>query len=161
MNIKIEMLIKKIRGNLDIEKLLGSYLKQIPVGHLVGLERIVVVDEIAHIKNTKARGLYHKKDHHEPATIEIALDSVYKGMPKIIYYIPFIPKFLLANTLYHEIGHHYQTRLTHGIRKTEQEAFAETYTKKMLKTTFWWWLILLFPFKPLIIYLRDRAKSSI
>ncbi len=160
MAIEIKILTQKKKNALNIEKNLKRYLKTVPDEHLVGLERITVIDRIEDKKNKEAGGLYRERCLLQSATIEIALDTVYKGMPKFLYYVPFISKFILAGVLYHEIGHHYQKRLSHGIRKSEQEKFAREYEIKMLKRAFWWWLILLLPFKPLVMFLRNRVITS-
>lgn len=160
MAIEIKVLTQKNRTGHNIERILKRYLKIVPDEHLVGLECITVIDRIADKKNKEVGGLYRERYRLQSATIEIALDTVYKGMPKFLYYVPFISKFILAGVLYHEIGHHYQKRLSHGIRKSEQESFAREYEIKMLKRAFWWWLILLLPFKPLVMFLRKRVKTS-
>lgn len=157
MTIKIEVQLQKQIG-LNVENILTKYLQMIPQEHLIGLERIIVVDRIGGKKNNETGGIYREKNQNTPATIEIALQNVYKEMPKVLYRMPFIPKFMLVNVLYHELGHHYQKRLSHGVRKFEQETFADQYSTKMLKKAFWWWLILLLPLKYLIIFLRNRSR---
>jgi hypothetical protein len=79
-------------------------------------------------------------------------------MPSIFFHLPFLAKFILAGVLYHEIGHHYHLRLTHGVTKNQREDFADEYRKKMLRRTFYWWLLLLRPLRPLIHRLRNSRK---
>jgi hypothetical protein len=104
-------------------------------------------------------GLYWHKKGRELARIEIALSAIYKGVPKIIFFFPFVAKFMLANVLFHEIGHHYQ-QYVHGITKKDEEYFAEKYKKQMLKQTFSSWRFLLLPLSPLVHLLNRVANDA-
>lgn len=143
----------------DAEKFVAKLLRKIPSEHIVGLESIMLVDEATHMRDKKSGGLYWQRMGHEPARIEIALDTIYKDMPRIIFYLPFIAKFMLANVLYHEIGHHIQCS-THGVTKRDGENFATRYKKEMLNKAFLSWRLLLLSVSPLIRWLSDRKRKK-
>ncbi|MCE5312095.1 MAG: hypothetical protein LLF86_02970 [Nitrospiraceae bacterium] len=128
---------------INVETLIRKLLSKVPKEHLIGLGSIILVDHVSHRRNIKSDGLYWPSSGQDSARIEIALGTLYKGMPRIVFYLPFITKFMLAGVLYHEIGHHYQQQLTYRVSKKGQEPFAQNYKKKMLKKAFFWWMILL------------------
>jgi hypothetical protein len=130
----------------------------IPSEHLVALDKIVLFDEFFRKEEKLIGGRYIQKSKKQPCSIELSIGSIYRGMPIIFYFFPFIAKFLLAQVLYHEIGHHYQRVYTHGIGKREEEYFAEKYAKEMLKKKFRWWLMGFMPLSPFVAYLRRMVK---
>jgi hypothetical protein len=161
MTIKIENRWKKRVIFFNVDNKIRQILSVVPKEHLIGIEKIIVVDEIKTKKGkTEAAATYNRKDGRELASIEISIDAVYHGMPKTFFMLPFIAKFSLASALYHEIGHHYHYSYKHGINKQNKEAFAEKYSSEMLKKAFWGWLIILRPFSPIIRYLSGRHKKN-
>jgi len=144
---------------ISIERLIKILLTKVPQEHLIGLDTITLVDKVSHGKNQKAGGLYWQKREQEPAKIEIGVNTIYNGMPMLVFYLPFIAKFMLASVLYHEIGHHYQY-FTHGVTKKAEENFAENYKKQMLRKTFFGWRLLLLPLSPLVSWLRNRSGKG-
>ncbi len=157
MNIRIEKHYQA-RIPLAIENLIRKLLLKIPKEHLVGLGAIILVDQVTHKRNQKATGLYWQRKGKELAKIELAVPAIYKGMPKFIFYLPFIAKFILANVFFHEIGHHYQ-HSTHGITNKEGENFADKYRKQMVKKAFFFWRLLLLPISPLVHWLKRSHKK--
>lgn len=144
---------------LNIEKLVINLVKKVPPEHLIGLDTISLVDKASHKENKLAGGLYWEKDGKDPSWIEIAIGEIFRGMPRLFFFLPFIPKFMLANVLFHEIGHHFQ-QFTHGVSKRQREAFADAYKKNMLKRTFWGWRFLLSPLRPFIYWLNRNAQRK-
>jgi hypothetical protein len=147
---------------IAIEELIRKLLIKVPKDHLVGLGTIILVDQVTNKRNQKSEGLYWQRKGQELAKIEISVNEIYKGMPRCIFYLPFISKFMLAKVLYHEIGHHYQYS-THGIKNKEYENFAEKYKKQMLKKAFFGWRLFLLPLSPLVYWvahIQKRKKRS-
>jgi hypothetical protein len=135
-------------------------IRIVPQEHLIGLDRIVLVDAISWRKGKEMGGIYRPKQDRELCSIELSIDSIHRGMPKVLHVVPFAASFVLASALYHEIGHHYQTRFTHGVGKQEREKFAERYSKDMMKRRFMWWLLFLSPLSSLIKRLRDKVTGK-
>jgi hypothetical protein len=137
-NVKIEVegdIAKKIPFNF--KKNIEAMLKVIPPEHILHLGKIRVTSLSPERKQKQAYGLYYgKREGFELPTIVICADSLLKGIPRIIFCImPFIPRLLLADTLYHEIAHHYQ-RVSRGYKKERWEKDAEQYSKEMRKKLF-------------------------
>ena len=157
MDIRIDdQLQSSIRG-FNIQKAVTKLLRIVPKEHLMGIDKIVIAGQM---KKREVSGTYRKGGGSEATVIEISFKSVYKKMPKFLFRFPFIPKFMLADALYHEIGHHFERNLSHGIKKREREKYADDYGKKMLKKAFFGWLILLYPLKPLVNYLNKKVQEK-
>jgi len=157
MSVQIERRYR-IQVPIDVENVIKALVSKIPPEHLIGLGNIIVLDEVTHKRNQRSGGLYWQKNGEQPARIEIGINSTYGRMPRIVFYCPFVAKFMLANVLYHEIGHHYQ-HFTHGISKNRQENFADKYRRQMLKKAFFWWGLFFKPLSPLI-HLLNRISNK-
>lgn len=157
LSVNIE---KRYQGDvpINLEKMLEKLLAKVHREHLIGLDKIIIVNRVTHKRDQKAGGLYWQKKGRELAKIEIAIDTIYKNMPKFVFFLPFITKFILDSVLYHEIGHHYQYSI-HGVKKEEMESFAEEYCNKILKKTFLVWRIFLLPFSPLVRWLNKMLNE--
>ena len=158
MSVRIE---KRYQAHLpiNIERMVRKLLDKVPGEHLIGLDVIIIVDTVSHRRDKKSEGLYWPKKGQEQAKIEIAVDAIYKGMPRIVFYLPFVAELMLASVIYHEVGHHYQYQ-THGITKREREDFAEKYKKQMLKKAFFWWRAFSLPFSPLVNWLKRHSQGG-
>lgn len=145
----------------NIEKTVQKLLKKIPNHHLVGLEYIVLVDEVTNKRSHQkgAVGTYNRKYQHHPAKIEIAVKSLYDRIPRIGLFFPLIPKHMLAGVLYHEIGHHYHHHTGHGIKKEKAEVFTEHYSLEMMKKVFFWWAVFLYPISKSIHWCKKLLKK--
>jgi hypothetical protein len=160
MSLQIENRLQETTSRFNVGRKIRSLLRVVPNEHLVGLDKIIIVDEIKDKKRKRIGGLYHPRHDKQPCTIEIGFNSIYGGMPKVFFFLPLAAKFTLADTLYHEIGHHYHHKFVHGITKKRREDFADDYSKKMLKKAFFWWLIFLWPLTPLIRYMAKVVNKE-
>ena len=135
MEIVIENNIdKKIRFNF--KKNIDNLIQFLPKEHLYGINKIIVTNEVheKHMKN--AAGFYYGYQNSKQINIVLGISGMFPKMPTIIFtFLPIVPKFLLARTLYHEIGHHYQ-KMSHGYKKIMWEKTAEEYSKEMTKKVF-------------------------
>lgn len=149
----------------NIEKMVNALLKSVPPEDLVGLQEILLVDEITTDSPGRKEGIYKMRVRHDPARIELAVKTIYRGVPRLVFFLPFVPKFLFAMVLYHEIGHHYQQYFTHRIKKKASENFAEKYSNRMLIKRFCGWLrffyVLRHPIRWLRKKLRGRAETAL
>jgi hypothetical protein len=131
-----------------LEKHLRVLLNHVPPDHLIGLERITVVDRMNR-RTRDARGYYQRAYDNHGALIVLSV-SMFDGMPGLLRFLPVAVQFHLAMTLYHEIGHHHATRHSHGVSKTEQEDAAERYKDKMMVWAFRRWRPLVSFFAPIL-----------
>ena len=156
MTVKIENRLSKKVPLFNIERRIKDLIKVVPQGHLIGLRKIIIVDTLLDKQAKNALAIYRKKNNNDLASIEISFNSLFQGMPKVLFWVPFVAKFTLAAALYHEIGHHYHYSFKHGINKKKKENFADNYEKEMLKKAFWLWRVLLFPIAPIVKYLSKK-----
>jgi hypothetical protein len=144
---------------INIEKLIQKLLIEVPKEHLIGLDAITLVDHLTYKGNKKSSGLYWPRKGHEQAKIELAVNTIYSSMPRFVFFLPFVAKFMLAAVLYHEIGHHYQY-FTHGVTRKAEQNFADKYKKRMLKKTFFWWRLVMLPLSPLVNLLNRVVQKK-
>jgi hypothetical protein len=144
-----------VRGS--IERLLGS----LSLEHVAGLESIVLTNSGAvgrgkthRIRGRKYRrntcgGFYHHATPRERAWIEIIVDTTVAPLPRALLLTSAVPDFLLAQTLYHEVGHHLDA--TVGSASRTGEAAAEDWRRRLTKIHMrrrYWYLF------PLLVVLR-------
>lgn len=137
------------KSPVNIESKIRKLLRVIPEEDLVGLDSIIILNEPPN-KHKNVRGLYWQKHKLQPARVEIYINNIYGeyGFRKIL--LPFGGSLLLANVLFHELGHHCRYR-SHGVPKAEKEKFAEQYRKKYIQKAFHnYWRFYLKPLKPII-----------
>jgi hypothetical protein len=145
---------------MDLSKAIRKLLRHLPNEHLIGLGSVTFMDDFDH-KNDEnladAAGLYYRSYNMNPAYIELSISGIYGDAPYKMCLVPFVRKFWLAETLFHEIGHHYR-HLTHGISKKENENFADQYQKKFIKRVVYPWRYVL---KPLVWAYKFTKKRGL
>ena len=77
----------------------------------------------------ECQGLYHQKNPGHPATIELFIDKIVNRWPTLILKMPLSQDMLLADVLYHEIGHHIHKTIAPEHR--ERENVADDWQKKL------------------------------
>jgi hypothetical protein len=158
MAVKIKNTLNNKLFFYYMNRIINKLMKFIPQSHLVGLDRIIIYDTFSGKDKINA-AYYLSRDSNSHASIEISFYSVYHGRPMILLFLPFIGKFLLASTLYHEIGHHHHHSLQHGVKRDKSEDYAEKYKKEILREAFWGWRIFLRPFAPFVRYMDRKTKA--
>lgn len=159
MSLSVEDRLENSLVGFITARRVKKLLRVVPREHLIGLEKIVILNEIRDKKKRRVGGIYREKSNEQPCSIELAIDRIYHGMPRILFFLPFAANFSLADVLYHEIGHHYHKIFTHGVKQHKQEHFAENYSKEMVKRRFKWWSFVFMPLAPFIRYLHKKVKG--
>lgn len=139
IKIIVEEDVKKA-NRINFESIILSLIDVVSSEHLIGLEKILVKSKSPIQKDayTEALGLYYGKREgaHQPYVVLCAENIVAR-----IENIPFVlrwlisPKKIIAETLFHEIGHHYQ-RISHGHKKKSWEKHADKYCTYMMRREF-------------------------
>ncbi|MFA5272134.1 MAG: hypothetical protein WC412_07355 [Candidatus Omnitrophota bacterium] len=162
-NIKIDIdenIFHKFPFNF--EKNIRYLLAVVPTEHITQLNSVKVVSSFSGKQQNAAYGFYYgKREGADMPSIIICADNIFRRLPRFIFYLmPFVPRLFLADTLYHEIAHHYQ-RLTHGIKKENWEKNAETYSKHMKKRAFrgYKWVLFVL-FGPFLFFKKFFAKNK-
>ncbi|MFA5073519.1 MAG: hypothetical protein WC539_06450 [Nitrospirota bacterium] len=143
----------------DIERMIEKLVIQVPQGHLEGLDLIMLVDQVKRKKKQDIKGYYWPKTEEEPAKIELAVDVIFFGKPKIVFYLPVVARYLLADVLYYEIGLHYQ-RIAPGASQKARQNFAEGYKNLMLQKSFFGWRLFMLPLSPMIYLLNKIIQTK-
>ena len=157
MTVKIENHLNSKMYSFFINRKIKRYLKHIPQSHLLGLGKITIENSL-HGEGKKGAAVYNRKFGNNAASIEIAFDAIYPGISKIQLFLPFFGNFILASTLYHEIGHHHHHSFQHGVNKKKSEAYADRYKKEMLDRALCGWKMILRPVAPLFRFIAKIIK---
>ncbi len=111
------------------EKDIDCVLSLVPPEHLAGLSRIVVTNELKRGKES-VNGLYYRKHGGEEA--EIHLNNLAADVPWCFRGLTVVRRPYIADTLLHEIGHHYQAS-RHGYKKEIIEDHADYYARRLAR----------------------------
>lgn len=124
------------RLGLEPQSMIRDILAFVPRSDLVGLAAIVVEHQPhkRRVRNATALAAYHRAFDGKPARIEVYVQNLlgYLGGPESLALVLPIVQVGLAETLFHEVGHHVQHTRTHGIHKGRAEPFARGYAKRVL-----------------------------
>ena len=140
-------------------------LKKVPNKYLGNLHQVIIINsknlnhkyrrkKVKSGNNTyrykDCRGFYYQEWKGRPAYIELIIDNILLNWPIVLVKIPFIYDNLIAETLYHELGHHIHKY--HEPIFKEKENVAEAWSKRLsnyyLRRRYWYLSVIFFiPFK--------------
>lgn len=124
--VRILSVYKDYTPPVDLEKVIRALLQVVPADLLVGLAEITLTNSSSPARShrrrrvwtqrrkssvSRTRGLYHARSREGEARIEIFVDKVFKGFPRAVLLLGLIRSLLLADVLYHELGHHIGARI--------------------------------------------------
>lgn len=145
-------------GQHHLIKEVKSLLRYVPKDHLYGLQKIVITDIASDHRVRDRGGAYYSERQGSVPMIELCTAILFKGIPKALFFIPFLTRFIIADALFHEIGHHYQKKI-HGIKKEEWEQWSERYSKEMTKKALLpWFIALIVLFWPFLLVRRFKKR---
>jgi len=104
------------------------------------------------------RGFYRRKHTGSAASIDIVVDNVVAGYHPFLFAFRVFREHLVADVLFHELGHHLDATI--GAAAPSGEAAAEDWSRRLARSYFqrrYWWLrpiakVLL----PLVRWMRKR-----
>lgn len=139
----------KIENNASIElpkkteETIQSVIKFLPIEHLIGLERLKIVDFVKppQVKNLDLPatgdlpGLYHPRVGNKAAWLEVSLGALLqptegfakRWMAKTSF------RSNLAGIIFSLVGQHYYFTLRHSVKKSNLEPQIRQYTQKYMR----------------------------
>lgn len=139
MAIRTEVHVERKLPRKTTEKV-NAVLSSLPREHLIGLERVRVVDGIEHPRISSQQkatipGLYHPRQGTQRAWIELNVAALLpdnagfmkRMLPRMAFYNN------LTAVLISLIGQHYYLSLRHSVKKNSLENVVRDYTTKHLK----------------------------
>jgi hypothetical protein len=124
---------------LTVERLLMSLEPE----HIGGLKSVVLTDSASigrgktrrvagrKYDRNACRGFYHHEWNGKPAWIQLVADNFIAGYPPFVLRFQLLRDLIVADILYHEVGHHLQARV--GSTGRGGEGAAEYWRKRLLK----------------------------
>lgn len=124
------------RYGFDIKAVINQILSNVPIHDLKGISHIYVTDLPVRRTNKykNSWGAYFQQHNRHPAYVEIYLKNLFdhiKSAESMNLMLP-IQSIGLAQTMFHEVGHHIEYRRSHGVKKRRKESFADSYASKLL-----------------------------
>jgi len=105
------------------------------------------------------RGFYHPAGQHNTAWIEIVVDNVLAGVPPLAQAIPLVRELLLADTVYHEVGHHLQQTYGAAAGEGVAEKWARRTGQRFLRKHYRWLFVLTWPI--VMVYRLTTSWSEV
>ena len=146
-------------------------LRYVPKEYLEQLHQITLTNAAALLKTRRGkissekrrvraadcRGLYGSSN------IVLVVDQMFADCPEVFLLLPPVKTYLIARTLYHEIGHHIHRLKQPGYR-ADQETVADEWRDKLLRDfarrRYWYFGLLVRGCFKLFPSLRRRSDSS-
>lgn len=152
---------------VDVYRSVRLLLKYVPAEHLARLRLIVLTN--SEEVGTQIRGkIFSDKDRVRPADcaglysegrVLLLVDRILAPYPEALLLVPPFKTFVIAEVLYHEIGHHIHRLQQPGYR-TDKETVADEWREKLLHkflTQRYWYLAKLIQ---IVIGMRSSRRSG-
>lgn len=138
-------------AGIDLKGSVARLLREVPEGTALGLGSINLrgagnLTRRERLKRQKRRsggallGTYYKATPKAAASIDLFVDEICRDFPPILLRIPLILDTKVGSVLYHELGHHVDSRTKPGVRSGESAA--ETWRRKQfgefLRRRYWY-----------------------
>jgi hypothetical protein len=177
-NLKIEICesYKDFSPPSWVHKSVTRLIEGIPDKYLAGLHSVTLtnVDGLNHSRRRQktisrkrkvtvreCRGLYHYKWQEKPAHIELFVDQIIHRWPLLVLKVPLFQDLLLADVLYHELGHHIHK--TTAPEHREREDVADDWQKKLgrhyFRQNYKWIKLFGFILKPIVALLLKMVRT--
>jgi hypothetical protein len=158
---RIVVAYQNYKPPFDSEKAIRNMLTVVPANYLWGLHSIVLTNVQALPRKSRVRkgagrrrvplsealGYYTQAWKGEPARVTLLVDNLEKQWGRSWLRFGFIRDILLAEVLFHEIGHH--IHLLHIPEFEGPENVAEKWSKKLgtkyLRSHYWYLMPVIFP----------------
>jgi hypothetical protein len=145
---------------IAVAKHVANYLRSIPPQYLMGLDSLVLTNELAlSAKSRKRRfprnsnadlrvgGLYHRRSTNQAAWIELFIDNIIGSTPPLLLRIGVFRDLRIAPRVFHEVGHHID--LSSVVPNSNAEAAVKMWKKRLLgcylRRRYWYVLPVLWP----------------
>ena len=125
---------------INVHGSVRQLLRAVPEKYLSGLHRITLTNSTS-LRKTYRGKILAGKDRVRPADcqglyangqIQLLMDKILSEVPELFLLFPPLKKYLIAKTLYHEVGHHIHKLESPGYR-ANREAFADEWRDKFLR----------------------------
>lgn len=171
--VRINEAYSGYRPPVNVVKVVRRLLARVPDQYVRGFDCVVLtnlsgqprrkrlgktISRGGRIANSRIAGLYHGKWKGQLPWIELYVDQILKNWPRWTLWIPFARDLAIADTFYHELGHHVHLFIRPEYR--EKEDVADDWQRKFMKTFLrgeYWYLM---PLAKLVKTLRGRRTDK-
>lgn len=156
---------------VDVYRSVRVLLKYVPAEHMARL-RLIVLTNSEEVGRRIQGKIFSDKDRVRPADcsglysngrVLLLVDRILAQYPEAFFLIPPFKTFVIAEVLYHEIGHHIHRLQQPGYR-TDKETIAEEWKEKLLQRfliqRYWYLAKVMQPLRPVINPIASRLKRT-
>lgn len=156
---------------VDVYRSVRVLLKYVPAEHLAGLRLIVLTNSEEVGKQIRGK-IFSDKDRVRPADctglyskgrVLLLVDQILAQYPEAFFLVPPFKTFVIAEVLYHEIGHHIHRLQQPGYRagkETVADEWKETLLQRFLLQRYWYLAKLIQILRPIINPVALRLKRT-
>jgi hypothetical protein len=143
--VRINEVYSGYRPPVNVTKVVRGLLAAVPDQYVRGLDCVVLtnlsgqprrkrigktISRGRRIPNRRVAGLYHGKWKGQRPWIELYVDQILRRWPRWTLWIPFARDLAIADTFYHELGHHVHLFIRPEYR--EKEDVADDWGRKFM-----------------------------
>lgn len=156
---------------VDVYRSVRVLLKYVPAEHLAGLRLVVLTNSEEVGKRIRGK-ILSDKDRVRPADcvglysqgrVLLLVDRILAQYSEGFFLFPLFKTYVIAEVLYHEIGHHIHRLQQPGYR-ADKETFAEEWKEKLLQRfliqRYWYFAKLMQILRPVINPIALRLKRT-
>ncbi|MGB6995498.1 MAG: hypothetical protein WBG00_19915 [Thermoanaerobaculia bacterium] len=129
---------------IDVNRVVSRLLSDTASRYQIGLASVVLTNAsgLSHDRRrektrhrgrkvgiAEIRGAYHQKWQGDPAWVEVFVDNTLNGIPLWLLRLPILQDAIVADVLFHEIGHHLHA--TQAPEHREPEDVAERWERRL------------------------------
>lgn len=160
--VKIEEIYSGNKPTINIYNIVKNLMKYVPEKYFGGLKKIIIKNNTHENKKSKDKilGSYFHQSRNNPAYIELYIDEIIDSKwPSILLFFPLIKYLLIANILYHEIGHHIHRM--HKKKYSNPEKEADDWHKELIHNFLEERYIFVYPFYKKLKFLTKTSVYNL
>jgi hypothetical protein len=139
------------RPPVDFARSVRRLLHSVPSKYLTGLDCVILRDsggltteekkKSGADSGTSPRGAYYRGNGGTPPRIHLFIDNMAQWSKRPLQ-LPVMRDFIIAKTLFHELGHHIQNRIEprHKSHEAAAKEWARELTRSFLRKKYWYWV---------------------
>jgi hypothetical protein len=150
LGVQIITAFHSFEASADFAKSVERLLRSVPPKYLAGLHCVRLRDSAGLTSRERKRsgvdfgksprGVYYRASRTTSPQIHLFIDNMANWSKRTLR-LPVMRDFIIAKTLFHELGHHIQDRIEpmHKSHEAAAEEWARKLTRTFLRKEYWYW----------------------
>lgn len=154
LDVRVSTDYGTFRPPVDFTRSVGRLLRSVPSKYLTGLDSVILRDSSGLTREERKKsgadsgklpkGAYYRGSGSTPPRIHLFIDNMAQWSKRPLQ-LPVMRDFIIAKTLFHELGHHIQDRIEprHKSHEAAAKEWARELTSSFLRDQYWYWVPLM------------------